>query len=100
MALVACPDCGTEVSDAAVACVKCGRPIAVQPVATEVATRRCPTCKASIAASANPCPKCGHTFTRQSTILIGVLIALAVVAFFWKYDMKEIWDWMGEMEKK
>lgn len=29
MALVKCPDCGTEVSDAAPACVKCGRPLLV-----------------------------------------------------------------------
>jgi hypothetical protein len=28
MALVTCTDCGTSVSDAAAACVKCGRPIA------------------------------------------------------------------------
>jgi len=26
MALVQCPDCGTDVSDAAPACPKCGRP--------------------------------------------------------------------------
>ncbi len=26
MALVPCPDCGTEISDLAPACVKCGRP--------------------------------------------------------------------------
>lgn len=33
MALVKCPDCGTEISDQAPACVKCGRPrgIADQP---------------------------------------------------------------------
>lgn len=28
MALIRCPDCGTEVSEAAPACVKCGRPLA------------------------------------------------------------------------
>ena len=27
MALIACPDCGTEISDQASACVKCGRPM-------------------------------------------------------------------------
>ncbi|NLF40280.1 zinc-ribbon domain-containing protein [bacterium] len=31
MALIACPDCGREVSDAATACPQCGRP--VQPPA-------------------------------------------------------------------
>lgn len=28
MALINCPDCGTQVSDRAAACVKCGAPIA------------------------------------------------------------------------
>lgn len=28
MALIRCPDCGTDASDAAAACPKCGRPIA------------------------------------------------------------------------
>lgn len=32
MALVKCPDCGTDVSDAAPACVRCGRPIAAPPL--------------------------------------------------------------------
>lgn len=31
MALINCPDCGTEVSDAAAACPKCARPIAAAP---------------------------------------------------------------------
>ena len=31
MALVACPECGAEVSDAAPACVRCGRPLAGGP---------------------------------------------------------------------
>ena len=34
MALINCPDCGTEVSDAAAVCPKCARPIA--PVATHI----------------------------------------------------------------
>ena len=36
MALVTCPDCKSEISDAAPACPKCGRPATVQP-ATAVA---------------------------------------------------------------
>jgi len=32
MALIKCPDCGTDVSDAATACPKCARPIASAPV--------------------------------------------------------------------
>lgn len=33
MALIKCIDCGADVSDAAPACLKCGRPIAAQPAA-------------------------------------------------------------------
>jgi uncharacterized membrane protein YvbJ len=36
MALISCPECGTQVSQKAHACVKCGHPIASQP--TRVAT--------------------------------------------------------------
>lgn len=36
MALIKCPDCSTEVSDAATACLKCGRPMnAVTALAPE-----------------------------------------------------------------
>lgn len=31
MALIMCPDCQAQVSDAAPACPRCGRPIAMQP---------------------------------------------------------------------
>lgn len=37
MALVKCPDCGTEVSDRAPSCPKCGRPIAAGPAAPAAA---------------------------------------------------------------
>ena len=32
MALILCPDCNTEVSDAAERCPKCGRPIAKKEI--------------------------------------------------------------------
>lgn len=32
MALITCSDCGTQVSDLAPACVKCGRPLRAQPL--------------------------------------------------------------------
>lgn len=32
MPLITCPDCGTQISDAAPACVKCGRPMAAPVV--------------------------------------------------------------------
>ena len=33
MALIACPDCGSTVSDAAASCLECGRPIRATPLA-------------------------------------------------------------------
>ena len=33
MALIGCPECGTEISDKSISCVKCGFPIA-QPIKT------------------------------------------------------------------
>jgi hypothetical protein len=35
MALIYCPECGHEISNAAVACPNCGRPLAAQPVSEE-----------------------------------------------------------------
>ena len=32
MALIKCPECGTDVSDAAAACPKCGHPLKATPV--------------------------------------------------------------------
>lgn len=40
MALVRCPDCSTEISDQAPACVKCGRPQATQPPVRTALPRR------------------------------------------------------------
>jgi len=42
MALIKCPDCGSEVSDAAPACPKCGRPIAAPPPAPRSAPAAAP----------------------------------------------------------
>lgn len=39
MSLITCPDCQHEVSDAAQACIYCGRPLAVPGLSTRVETR-------------------------------------------------------------
>ncbi len=40
MPLIACPDCGSQVSDLAPACIQCGRPIAAAaPVPVPFTTR-------------------------------------------------------------
>ena len=40
MSLIVCPECGSEVSDAAVACPACGRPLRTIPVVKEVVPAR------------------------------------------------------------
>jgi hypothetical protein len=67
MALINCPDCGTEVSDAAPACPKCGRPIALaaQPVHARDRSER----------SRSPAT---FTITLSSFVLIVLGIAVAV----------------------
>jgi len=48
MTLTKCPDCGTEISDAAAACVKCGRPMSH------------PDSSIRINRSGAWCPNCGN----------------------------------------
>lgn len=64
MALVKCPDCQTEVSDAAAACPKCARPI-----------------KPTAAPSAPPPRKAG--FFNLQRNLIGVLVLVGIVYGGW-----------------
>ena len=40
MPLVFCPECGHEISDAAIACPNCGRPLQTNPVVEEVVVKR------------------------------------------------------------
>src|SRR5687767_7237437 len=42
MPIVFCPECGHEISDAAVACPNCGRPLQSIPVVEEVVVQRPP----------------------------------------------------------
>lgn len=71
MALINCPDCGTEVSDAAAACPKCARPIAIE-AASEL---RPSTAKSSSERARSPAV---FTVTLSSFVLIVLAIAAAV----------------------
>ena len=51
MALINCPECGTEISDSAATCVKCGFPVA--------SLIKCPDCGTRNIDSATACEKCG-----------------------------------------
>ena len=56
MALIACPDCGKQISDAAPLCIGCGRPMAG---ATAPATGPLPAVARALVPSGLSCPKCG-----------------------------------------
>lgn len=68
MPLVACPDCQRPVSDAAPACIHCGRPNpgAASPNAITPGTQTCPSCHAPVDAPAptdgatSVCLECGE----------------------------------------
>ena len=66
MALVACPDCGRQMSDSAPACLGCGRPM----LAAGIVGQNAPL--------ARTVPK------GQGLVITGsVIIVLAIFAFFW-----------------
>ena len=66
MALVVCPDCGRQVSDAAPSCPSCGRPIAsADAFSARMAAPGLP------AATAEPTPKWYHR-----TFVVGILLLL------------------------
>lgn len=71
MALINCPDCGTEVSDAAAACPKCARPIAIE-AASELHPS---TAKSGSGRKRSPAT---FTITLSSFVLIVLAIATAV----------------------
>ena len=56
MALIACPDCGKQISDAAPLCIGCGRPMAG---ASASATSGLPAAARALAPSGLSCPTCG-----------------------------------------
>lgn len=56
MALIECKECGTQISDTAVSCPKCG---AVVPKTMKEDEIQCPFCKTVIHEDATTCPGCG-----------------------------------------
>lgn len=75
MALINCPDCGAEVSDAAPACPKCGRPIASVPSPTNASDER---------------TRGRSHATVTVTLSSFVLIVLAIAAAVWFVPSMEI----------
>lgn len=65
MALITCAECQSEISDKALACVKCGAPVAEQLLkkALPVTTGTCPNCNTVNPLDAQKCLECGALFT-------------------------------------
>lgn len=68
MSLITCPDCGTEVSDRAPSCLKCGAPIAA-------AERDEP----KIDKSGAWCPNCGNRDSYRSRDSMGCLMVGLII---------------------
>ena len=60
MALITCPNCGSEISDRAAACPKCGEPVVREEASSpEPQPMLCEECGAELPEGAQACPKCG-----------------------------------------
>lgn len=71
MALVTCPDCGTQISDQAPACPKCGRPLQAQPQQPQQAQQpQQPQWQ-----PARQAPKSGMS----TGLIIGIVLAVLIV---------------------
>jgi len=79
MALVRCPECGAEVSDAAPQCPKCGRPLLAKAAAPA-------TTKLNIQGSV--CPACGNRYSSKHTeagcfywTMVALFVALPLILY-------------------
>ena len=82
MALVRCGECGSDVSDKAAACPKCGAPIRAAVKADT--GRRCPFCSTPVAVGASVCPGCQAWYSRPSRVgpACGVIVFGALVSLW------------------
>lgn len=84
MALIKCPECGSEISDSASKCVKCGYPI----LNNNIENKRCPECGNELSENdIEVCSKCGYQFKQKDLkksnrkIFIPIIIAIVVAVF-------------------
>jgi hypothetical protein len=83
MALVTCPDCGNSVSDQAVACPKCARPINRQTAAETPRTNRLESVGAKIAIVALSLGYFVGKFARiEAGMLVAALMLVVGIALF------------------
>ncbi len=67
MALINCPECGTEISDKATTCIKCGYPIGNKTnLEPPKESTKCPECGKEISDQAAECGNCGYPISEQA----------------------------------
>lgn len=59
MAMIKCPECGKDISDAATVCPSCGRSMSMKRTETALVMIKCPECGRDISDEAASCPFCG-----------------------------------------
>ena len=76
MALIKCPECGKEISDAAVKCPGCGYPLKAEQKKKEREARinqpvECPECHNMVEPHLSECPNCGYKLKNGSEVVAG-----------------------------
>lgn len=79
MALIRCPECGTEVSDKAMACPKCAYPIPQMFIPDYI----CPKCNTECSSREEVCPKCGYKIAKGDMLYQCPKCGGTEVGFFW-----------------
>jgi DNA-directed RNA polymerase subunit RPC12/RpoP len=69
MALIACPDCGNKISDAAPACIHCGRPVGQGGSTIPSSPAKHLRVPSSPVRSSYTCPKCGSEEVKKLSIV-------------------------------
>lgn len=103
MALVACAECGKEVSDKAAACVGCGAPL---PKPRDPNLIECPFCSQSLSLQASVCPGCKaergiihhHLFGvlgKTGTVITGIVFPALLLVGIYQFNQDGFFQFSG-----
>ena len=99
MSLIQCRDCGSQISDSAAACPKCGAPV---PVTVGPDQIQCPFCMTPLHKNATVCTGCnamrGYATNANGVmtskgpvvafgIVLPIIVALVVLPFYWPVSL-------------
>ncbi len=89
MALIKCPECGSEISDMATSCPQCGYPIqeyfddTPYDVISNHETKKCVHCGRDIPKRIAKCPYCGKSqIPTWATIIFAIFVVMFLFTFF------------------